>query len=88
MDARLEFGIAQVGARGLQSVQKKTGGFGFDLSDEDETHDLHDGHLNGVGVFEDGQDEGGDGVAAAIGGEADALVLKTLVKETETVAAQ
>jgi len=71
----------------VQCVEKKTGGFVLDFAPEDKLHDLHDGHLNGIGVFEDGKNKG-RGAAAAIGVEADTLVLIALVKETETVAAQ
>ena len=35
-----------------------------------------------------GEDEGGDAAAGAVGGKANAFVLKAFVKETETVAAQ
>jgi hypothetical protein len=44
--------------------------------------------LDGIGVFQNGQDEGGDAAAFAVRGEANAFVLESFVKETETVAAQ
>jgi len=49
---------------------------------------LHEGDLDGVGVFEDGEDESGHTAAGAVGAEFDALVLRALVEETETVAAE
>jgi hypothetical protein len=32
----------------------------FDLAGEEKAHDLHERHLDGVGVFEHGKEEGGD----------------------------
>ena len=53
---------------------------------------LHEGHLYGVSVFEDGEDEGSDAatgtVFAAVLAELDALVLKAFVEITVTVAAE
>ena len=43
--------------------------------------------LEGVGVLQEREDEGGDAAAGAVGGESDAFVLKTFVEETETAAA-
>ena len=60
----------------------------IDLLGEEHAHDLHERDLDGVGIFEDGENEGRDASAGAIGAEFDSLVLKTLVEETETVAAQ
>jgi hypothetical protein len=60
----------------------------IDLVGDEEAHDLHESDLDGVGVFEDGQDESGDAAAGAVGGEFDAFVLKAFVEETETVAAE
>jgi hypothetical protein len=67
---------------------EEAGGFVFDLLGDEQAHDLHEGDLDGVGVFEDGEDESGDAAAGAVGAELNALVLKALVEETETVAAQ
>ena len=60
----------------------------FDLSGEQQAHDLHERHLDGVGVFEHRQEEGGRAATAAIDVQPDALVLVTLVEVAETVAAQ
>jgi hypothetical protein len=59
-----------------------------DLLGDELAHDLHEGDLNGVGVFEDGEDEGGDAAAGAVGAEAYVFVLKAFVEETETIAAE
>jgi hypothetical protein len=58
----------------LQGVEKKAGGFVLDLAGEEETHDLHERHLDGVGVFEYRQDKGGGAATAAIEVEPDALL--------------
>ncbi len=55
---------------------------------EEQAHNLHEGDLDRIGVFEDGESEGSGAAASAIGSEADAFVVKALVKETKTVAAQ
>jgi len=85
---RIEFGHAQVGAGGLQGVEQEAGGSVLDLLGDEQAHDLHEGDLDGVGVFEDGEDEGGDAATGAVGAEFDAFVLKAFVEEAETVAAQ
>jgi hypothetical protein len=72
----------------LQRIKKEAGGLVLDLAGEQQAHDLHERHLDGVGVFEHGQEEGGRAATAAIDVEADALVLVALVKVAETVAAQ
>ena len=88
MDEGFEVGHAQVGAGGLQGVEQEAGGFVIDLLGDEQAHDLHESDLNGVGVFEDGEDEGSDAAAGAVGAELYALVLKAFVEETETIAAQ
>ena len=88
VDVRFEVGHAQVGAGGLQGVEQEAGGFVVELLGDEQAHDLHEGDLNGVGVFEDGEDEGGNAATGAVGGEFDLLVLKAFVEEAETVAAQ
>jgi hypothetical protein len=80
----LEAGAGEVGGSGLQGVEKKSGGFGIDLTGGDEAHDLHEGDLDGVGVFKDGEIDGGAGAAAGVHG--DVGVLPLLVKETELAA--
>jgi hypothetical protein len=54
----------------------------------EQAHDLHEGDLDGVGIFEDREDEGGDAATGAVGAEFYALDVKTFVEKTETVAAQ
>jgi hypothetical protein len=49
---------------------------------------LHEGDLDGVGIFEDGEFEGGDAAAGAVGAEFDAFVVKAFVEEAEAIAAQ
>ena len=85
--ARLEVSHPQIGASGLQRVKKKAGGFVLDLVRDEQAHDLHKGDLDGVGVFEDGQNKSRD-APFAVGGEFDGFVLKALVDETETIAAE
>ena len=90
MTVGIELRALKVSTCGLQRVEKKACGFVLDLAREQHAHDLHERDLNGIGVLEDGQDERAC-VAASAGvfsGEADALVMKALVKETETIAAQ
>ena len=58
-EAGLEAGKAKVGAGGLQGVEKQTGGFVVELAGGQQAHDLHQGDLDGVGVFEEGEFEGG-----------------------------
>jgi hypothetical protein len=48
----------------LQGVEEEGSGFVLDLSGQEETHDLHESELDGVGVFEDGQADGTRGTAA------------------------
>ena len=90
MEVGIEARVAEVAAGGLQGVEKKAGSFVIDLIGEQHAHDLHEGNLDGIGVFEDREHEGGGAAAGAgfICGEPDALVVKALVKETETVAAE
>jgi len=83
-----EAGHAEVGAGGLQGVEEEAGGFVVELSGDEEAHDLHEGDLDGVGVLEDGECEGGDAATGAVGAELDAFVLESLVEITEAVAAQ
>ena len=88
MNPGLEVGLTQVGAGGLQGVKKQAGRFVFDLAGEEETHDLHERHLDGIGVLEHGQEEGGRAVTASIDVHSDAFVLIALVEVAETVAAE
>jgi len=84
----LESGHAQVATRGLKSVEQEAGGFVVDLLGDEQADYLHERDLNGVGVFEDGEFEGRNTAAGAVGGEFDPLVLKAFVEKAETVAAQ
>jgi hypothetical protein len=51
-------------------------------------HDFHERDLDGGGVFEQRQGEHGWTAPRSVGGEADALFVIALVKETVTVAAE
>ena len=84
----IELGAMDVSAGGLEGIEKKAGGFVFDLAGEEQAHDFHESDLDGVGVFEDGQGERAWAAAGAVGSEADALVVIALVKETEAIAAE
>jgi hypothetical protein len=88
VETRSEIRLVQIAAGGLQSVEQEAGGFVIDLPSEDEAHDLHDRDLDGVGVFEYGKFEDRRAAAGAVGGEADALIMKALMKKVVTVAAQ
>jgi hypothetical protein len=101
MPVGLEAGAAEVGAGGLQGVEEEAGGFGVDLSGNDQAHDLHEGDLDGVGVLEDGEIDGGGAAAGrfqagvvcsiifkSIEIELDALVVVALVEVAELVAAK
>ena len=46
----------------------------LDLAGEQQAHDLHERHLDGVGVFEHRQEKGGRAATAAIDVQTDALV--------------
>ena len=47
--------VAQVGAGGLQGVEDEAGALGVEGAAEQGVGDLHEGQLNGGGVFEQGQ---------------------------------
>jgi len=79
---------AQVATGGLQGVEQEAGGFVVDLLGDEQANDLHEGDLNGVGVFENREDEGRNAAAGAVGAEFDPLVLKAFVEKAEAVAAQ
>ncbi len=81
---RLEAGGAQIGRCGLQCVEEQGGGFVFDLLGEKQTHDLHEGDLNGVGVFEQREIEREAGAARLVGIDLDATLLPALVEETKS----
>jgi hypothetical protein len=72
----------------LQRIKKEAGGFVLDLPGEQQAHDLHEGHLDGVGVFEHRQEECGRAATASVDVQTDALVLVALVEVAEPVAAQ
>ena len=86
-DYGLEIGAVQVERRGLQGVEQEAGGFVVDLVGDQQAHDLHEGDLDRVGVFEDGQVEGGRGLASLRGIDHDALVVPLFMKETEAAIA-
>jgi hypothetical protein len=76
VNPRFEVGLTQVGAGSLQRIKKEAGGFVLDLPGEEQAHDLHEGHLDGVGVFEHRQEDGGRAATASIDVQTDALFLK------------
>jgi hypothetical protein len=86
-DYGLEIGTAQVERRGLQGVEEEAGGFVVDLVGDQQAHDLHEGDLDRVGVLEDGQVEGGRGLAGLRGIDDDALIVPLFMKETEAAIA-
>lgn len=82
-----EAGVLQVAAGGLQRIENEARSFVVDLLRKQEAENFLKSHLDGVGVFKNGKNAGAR-AAGAVGGKADALIVKALVKETETVAAQ
>jgi hypothetical protein len=83
-----EIDSAQVRRCSLQGVEEQAGGFRVHLSAEDQAHDLHERDLDGVGVFEHRQVEGGASAAGAVGIEDDAGFLPTFMKVTKVIAFQ
>jgi hypothetical protein len=81
MMARIEVGHAKIGAGGLERIKKEAGSFGLDLPGDEQAHDLHERDLDGVGVFENGQDEAGSAAADAVSVQVNAFVLKAFVKK-------
>src|SRR5262249_44039015 len=71
------------GAGGLQGIEKKSRGLVVDLLTEKQVRDLHERHLDGVGVLENGEDESGDGATGAVGTDADAFILKAFMEVAE-----
>ena len=78
--------LAEVERGGLQSVEEQAGGFGVDLPDDDQAQYLHKRDLDGVGIFKDGQSDGG--VGAVLGVEANALFTPILVEVAEAASAE
>jgi len=82
----LELHVAEVEGGGLEGVEEEAGNFGIELAGDHELNDLHEGDLDGVGVFEKRQGEAGliisslaSGLAGGlagdlVGGLADSLV--------------
>lgn len=84
----VEVGVLEVHGCSLEAVEQKAGGFRIEVFGEDETQDLHDGNLNGVGVLEDGHGKGFDEVRGASFVEIDTGFTPAVVKETVTTVAQ
>jgi len=99
----LEFHVAEVEGGGLEGVEEEAGNFGIELAGDHELNDLHEGDLDGVGVFEKGEGEAGvfislvGGLAGGLvdslvggllGFQGDLLALLFFVKETEALFAQ
>jgi len=53
----LEGSELEVAAGGLQAVEHEAGGFGVHAAESEHLQDLHDSKLDGIGVFEGGDDE-------------------------------
>ena len=70
----------------MQSVEKQAGGFVFDLSGEQQAHHLHDGDLDGVGVFKDGQVERWNRLRSR-SAEQDALLTPSSMEVAEAISA-
>jgi len=79
-----EFGAGEVAGSGLERVEQQGGGLMFDGAVEQQAHDVHEGDLDGVGVFEDGQYEGHSGTAAAglVGIGLDPVLLPLVMEKT------
>ncbi len=78
----LEGGVLEVGAGGLEGVEKESGAAFAEASVEQAVDGLHEGDLNGVGVFENRElheVSGGEGVALET--SAGAFALAGLVVE-------
>jgi hypothetical protein len=87
-DVFLEAGALEIQRCSLQAVEQKAGGFGFEVFSDDKAEDLHDGDLDGVGVFKDRQVERIDELERAGLVEIDVGFTPAIVKETETAALQ
>ena len=71
----------------MQGVEDEAGGFVVHLAGGEQSNDLHEGDLDGIGIFKYGKFEG-DGLVAGAGRvEADMLVTPAFVEVAETVAA-
>jgi hypothetical protein len=82
-----EVEVLQVAAGGLQGVEEQASGLVVDAAGEQQARDLHQGKLDGVGVFEWRQVEQGDG--GAFSRIAKAVSLAPLIVEvTELLGAQ
>jgi len=81
--AGLEGGAAEIGRGGLQRVEEERGGAVVDLIGEEETQSLHEGDLDRVRVFEDGQFERVTRAAGVVGAELDASLLPALMEVTQ-----
>ena len=79
-------GAAEIGAGDLESVEEEPGLLMADLQAEHQAHDLGKGHLDGIGIFENG--EFYKIVFAGEVAEVDALLLPTLVEVAKFLAAQ
>jgi len=91
----LELHVAEVEGGGLEGVEEETRNLGIELAGDHEADDLHEGDLDGVGVFEKRQGEAGLIVGLAgglarewLGFQGDLLALPFFVKETEALFAQ
>jgi hypothetical protein len=85
-DDGFEVDAFQVGRCGLQGIEQQAGGFGIDLSAQNQAHDLHERDLDGVGVFENREIDGGASSTGAVGVQDDAGFLPAFMEETEMIA--
>lgn len=86
--AMLEIDAGEIRRSGLQAVEHEAAGFGIELAAEDEAHDLHERDLDGVGVFEDRQlDGGGDAQGTGVV-EVEVSGAPAVVKVAESSSAQ
>ena len=81
-------GFVEVGGRNLQGVEHKAGGFAFDFSGGQQTHDLGERDLDGTGILEKGQSERRvAAVARLVGVKGEELFVLALVVVAEAVVA-
>ena len=80
--------MLEVGGGDLQGVEHQAGGLGVDLIGDEQSHDLGERELDGVGVLENRKGERMiAAVAGAIGMESEKLFKLALVVIAETVVA-
>jgi hypothetical protein len=85
-----EVDVTEIGGSGLERIKKERGSFVFEVSGDEHFHDLEEGELDGIGVFEnrefEGQEFGSAASSVGVGGVGD--VFGFFVKETEASVAK